>query len=274
MSYIGRIQKAITDRAPYWIATGYGGVFLQALGLTLDTAQATLLHALKQTRPTTALEDALTYLGADRGIRRYPTEPLASYRERLRRWRQIHSHAGSHYGQMLNLQPFFLPGAVPRIRIVHQMGDGSCATWHTMSSAGVYSVHKATPSNWPWDFATFQWSRHWAIIDVSDIGDVAAQYGDGTTYGDGTVWGGHLSAAQIADIVSILNDSKGAHTVLWGVILATDAASFDPASTAVADAYGATSLPVGGNWQWAADPITGLPTRLSTARFPYDLSGT
>jgi hypothetical protein len=271
VSYLGRLQQIITDRAPYWIGTGPGGVFLQACGLLFDDAQATLLHGLRQTRPGTAFVDALSLIAADRGIKKYPTEPIASWRARLQRWRQIKRHAGSHYGQMINLQPYFLPGAVPTIRIVHQSGDGAHATWHTLAPDGTYSVYRPLNSNWNWDTNPGAWSRFWVIIYVNGIGSDGAKYGDGTVFGDGvTVYGGHLDSAQIADIVSIIIDSKAAHSALWGVILATDPASFDPTTTAQVQPDGSTTLPIS-NWGSTINPVTGLPSRLDTARFPYDL---
>jgi hypothetical protein len=276
-TYVGRIQRYVVDRAPYWIRNGYGGKFLQALGLTLDTAQATLLHALRQTRPLVAFSDALDYLAADRNIRRYPTEPEESHRMRLARWRQIKRHAGSAYGHMINLQPYFLPGPLPRIRIVHQSDDdgviGPVSMWHTLDPDGTYSVHAESPSNWNWDDQPEQWSRMWCIIDVSGLSTVgAAQWDDGIAdYDDGvTVWDGYLSSAARDDIMSILNEDKGPQAIWWGLILATDPDSFDPTSTAVADVNGATSLPIG-NWGSAIDPSTGLPSRLSTAAFAYDV---
>jgi hypothetical protein len=270
MTWIGSLQKAIVERAPYWIRAGFGGIFLQSLGLTLDTAQATLLHGLRQTRPGVCFEDALTYLGADRGIIRYPTEPVASYRQRLKEWRQILAHHGSHYGEMLDLQPFFLQGATPRIRIVHQAGDGSCSTWHTLNPDGTYEVHRQTPSNWNWDQNFFRWSRFWVIVYVdADVGPVGAEWDDGCEWDDGTIWDGYLTTAQITDILAIVNGAKAPHSVCSGIILATDPASFDPtvATTPIGDG---TFTHPSGDWDRVIRAATGLPVRLATASYAYE----
>jgi hypothetical protein len=270
MKWIGALQRAIVERAPYWIKAGFGGIFLQSLGLTLDTAQATLLHGLRQTRPLVAFEDALAYLGADRGIRRHPTEPLASYRVRLAKWRQIKRHSGSHYGQMINLQPYFLPTAQPMIRIVHQMGDGSRATWHTLSPAGVYSVHKQSPSNWNWDQNFTRWSRFWVIIYVDSlVGPVADNWDEGEEWDGGAIWDGYLTSAQITDILAIVNESKAAHSMCAGIILATDPDSFDPtmATTPIGDG---TFTHASGDWDKITREATNLPVRLGTAIFSYE----
>ncbi len=271
MSYIGQIQRDISARAPHWIRNGYGGVFLQALGLTLDNAQATLLHGLRQTRPGTAFVDALAYIAADRGIRRYPTEPLASWRLRLKKWRQIKRHAGSHYGQMISLQPYFLPGTLPTIRIVHQAGDGSSATWHTLSPEGVYSVHRAIPSNWDFDGVPSKWSRFWVIIYVpgTRLDGGLTYYDDGSVFDGGQVYDGVL-AAYGADMKAIVDESKAAHSICWGVILTNDPTAFDPTAIATTLPDGSTTLPTG-NWGPIVDPATNLPTRPRFASFYFDL---
>jgi hypothetical protein len=269
--FVGKLQRFLSDNVPWFLQDPNGGAFLEALGLTLDNGTQTLLTGLRQSNPLLAFVDNLQYIGADRSIRRYSAESVQSYRGRLQRWRQIRHFVGTHYGQLINLQPYFLPGRMPLIRIVHQMGDGSCATWHTMSAEGVYSIYRATPSNWSWDASTGAWSRFWVIIYVDGIGPDTAVYGDGTTYGDGsTIYGGHLTSAQIADIVSIINDSKAAHSILAGLILATDPTSFDPTGSSVVQPDGSTSYP-DGNWATIMDPTTGLPTRLNTAIFPYEI---
>jgi hypothetical protein len=276
MSYAGPLQQfaaSLGGALPGFMRGPNSQAFLEALGLRLDVQLTTLIEGMRQSQPLRCWPDALAYIGADRGIRRMPSEPTESYRVRLARWRQIKRFAGSHYGEMINLQPYFLPLNVPKIRIVYQAGDGLSATWHTLDADGVYSVYRHTPSNWNWDGQQTDWSRFWVIVYVDGVGDDAARYDDGTIYDDGsTVWGGHLTAGQIEDIVEIVNESKAAYSVLAGVILATDPASFDPASTYTADANGATSLPIA-NWSYATDMATGHPTRLDGAIFAFDMNG-
>lgn len=270
--FVGRIQKYIAEReTPYWIRNGYGGIFLQALGLTLDTAQATLLHSLRQTRPFVCFEDALEFLQADRGIRRYPTEPTESIRLRLAKWRQIKRHAGSHYGEMINLQPLFLPSTLPAIVIVHQAGDASSATYHRYSSDGVYTVTRAVPSNFAWDPSTYRWSRFWVFIEETPelAASAPALYDDGTLYDDGViVYDGALTSARIADIVSAIEDSKAAHSMLAGVALIRTGYTLDASGTGVTLPDGSTTYPMG-NWYLEADPNTGEPTRPDYITFLY-----
>lgn len=267
--FAGTLQRFLSANVPWFLQGPNAGAFLEAVGLTLDIGTQTLLTGIRQSNPLQAFVDNLPYIGADRGIRRYPTEPVQSYRARLQRWRQIRHYAGTHYGQMISIAPYFLPGAIPRIRIVHQMGDGTRATWHTLDPDGTYSVHVARPSNWDFDGVPWKWSRFWVIIDGSALTHDPAHYDDGTTWDGGAVWDGYLSSAARDDIVSIILASKAAHSALWGVIICDNTTDFDPMSTAVTDADGRTSLPIG-NWGTAIDATTGHPSRLKGTHFIYD----
>jgi len=272
MNWIGGLQKRIVEAAPYWIKSGNGGAFLQALGLVLDTAQATLVHAVRQTRPLACFEDALPFIGADRGIRRYPHEPVQSYRVRLARWRQILRHYGSCYGSMINVQPYFLPGATPRIRIVHQAGDGLTAAWHTLNPDGSYELHHQTPSNWNWDQHFTRWSRFWVIIYVdAAIGPPPSTWDGFTTWDGSAIWDGYLSDAQIRDVLAMVNESAAPWSMCAGIILATDPDSFDPAGAWAFEAgfTSRTTYPAG-DWDRAVHGPTNTPRRLSTAIFAYE----
>lgn len=262
-TYVGLLQRIASESAPAFLRNRYGRAFLEAIGLTLDVCTETLHRGLDQAHPLVCASASLPIIGADRGIRRYPTEPEASYRIRLARWRQIKAHAGSHYGEAISLQPYFLPASVPMIRIVHQDGLGASATWHTLSERGVYSVRRATPSNWDWSGDDLSWSRFWVIIYVdATMGPLPNTWNDGHTWNDGEIWGGYLTDGQIADIVSILLDSKAAHSTLAGVILATDPASFDPTGSGA-------GFP-DGTWRYVIDPADNLPKRLASALYAYD----
>ena len=171
---------------------------------------------------------------------------------------------------MRNIQPFFLPGT-PIIRTVHQNGDATRATWHTLAADGTYSVHKAEPSNWDWDGVPAKWSRYWVIIYVDTLGLPAQPTWDGGQFWDGPdAWDGIYTETQYDDIAPGLRDAKSAHSICWGIIFATDPASFDPTATAVVDAEGWSTLP-NGKWGAVIDHTTGQPTRLPTAVYVNDL---
>ncbi len=224
----------------------------------------------------------LPILAAQRGIRLWQTEPLLSQRVRVARWQQIRASFGRHEGQLRNLQPWWLPGTLPTIRIVHQSNEGTpTATWHTLDPSGVYSVVKASPSNWNFDGAPSKSSRWWAVIYLPPGGSLGAAWDAGQPWDGGALWG-FAAQAAVADWIGMLLEAKGAGSRLAGVWV-TDLQpgddipghagrhAFDPTDTAIQDAAGWTSLPIG-NWGsavYAAGPYLGLGTRFPFAELVY-----
>lgn len=270
--YSGRFQRLITSVTPWYVAQRFGGGFLQAVGKTLDLAEASVFDMVRASRPLLCDSDALPAISRERGIRLYPSEPEASMRVRLSRWRQLHKRRGTHRGELEHLQPYFLPGTLPMLRIVHQAGDGSCATWHTLDPLGAYSVHRATGSNWNWDNVTPSYSRFWLIAHTAGtrLDGGSTNWDGGGAWDGGGLWDGRPNAAEIDDIVSAIRDWQSAHSVLWGVIITRDASALDPTGSAVANADGSTTYPQG-NWWNVIDMSTGKPTRPSGIRVVYNL---
>lgn len=270
MSFIGVIQQFVDRVSPWFIRGKNTGAFLQANAIVLDEAIQSLSAGLYLSQPLRCDASALPVLSRDRSIRIYDTEPEESQRYRLSRWWQLHRQRGTHQGELRNLQPVFLP-ASPLMRIVHQDGAGGRATWHTLATDGTYSIHKAEPSNWDFDGVPAKWSRWWCILyREAAMGYLdAALWDGGASWDDGTLWDGGPSTEQIADIVSALKEAQSAHSKLWGVIMTSEPASFDPTATAVTDPDGWTSLPVG-NWGFAIDNDTGLPSRPPYASFLFN----
>lgn len=270
--FVGAFQKAIANILVAFLQDANVQRLLQSFGLVEDSALESLAQGVRLSQPLRSDPSALPYLAGDRGITLYSTEPEASQRERLAQWWQLHRQRGTHQGEMRHLHPWFLSEpALPMMRIVHQAGDGSSATWHTLDGAGAYTVHKQTPSNWDWDGVPSAWSRFWLIIYTDQQGFPAQENWDGGADWDevGKIWDSLYSSAQIADFLAAIREWQSAHSVLWGVILATDPLSFDPTAAPVTDPAGWTTLPAG-NWYWTIDPVTGDPTRLPTCSVVYN----
>ena len=276
MTFIGRIQQLL-GQAPWFVRNQHVGTLLQAAGLVYDMHVESMVQGLRLSQPMRCDASALPVLSRDRGIRLYATEPEASKRWRLSQWWQLRRQFGTHQGQLRNLAPYFLP-ATPLMRIVHQNGSATRATWHTFATDGTYSVHKAEPSNWNWDDRPTLKTRWWAIIYRGpDWTQTEPANWDGaiepTSYvadwDDGTVWDGEPNSAAIADIVAALKEAQGTHSKLAGVMVCNDSSALDPTSTATQDAEGWFSLPVG-NWGQTIDPVTGLPTRPPYVSLVYD----
>ena len=259
MSYFGLLQKTIANVAVWYLRQKNLGTFLESSGLLLDGAADGMVQGMRLGYPLRCPSNQLPVIAYDRGIRLYPSEPDASKRQRLRMWWQLHKQRGSHQGEMRHVAPYFLPGGLPTIRIVHQSGDGLTATWHTLDTSGKYTSAVAGPSNFNFDGKTSEWSRFFGVIDMSTTGfspprayDSGGQYDtSGWQYDEGAV---PLTAQAMADIAAMLGvDWKAANSWCLGVALwwpMTGGAPFPSAAgTPTQNAAGWWSLPNGaGTW--------------------------
>jgi len=286
--------ESLRGFAPWYMASGRMGILLDSVGQMLDgLAERSFLGRLAAlpyaggTKTAGGLlmqcePDVLVHHARDRQIPIFPSEPIPAQRVLLSQWHQLHARRATHRGEIERVQPYFLGadglGVLPRIRIVHQDGDGDGATWHTLSGsydpggAGIYSIHRQEPSNWDFDGDAPKWSRWWGIVYTTGIpflGEAGiSHWDDGHLWDGGQVWDG-VTRPYVDDIVGMFLSWHSAHSQCAGVILASDLASFDPTATAITFPDGTTSLPVG-NWGQLVDPVTWLPTRLQTATWIYD----
>lgn len=284
----GKFQTSIGRIAVWYLCQRNIATFLEAVGLTLDGAVQSLYTGLDLGNPLRCPSSQLPVISKDRKIRLYASEPDASKRYRLAHWRQLRRTFGSHYGEMLNIQPFFLgtdgKGTLPTIRIVHQSGTpaggGSAkATWHTLAPDGTYSVVRRDPSNWNWDGQTSKWSRYWAILYFPTGFADTFDWDDGTLWDAGPLWNG-VPAQFFADLYAGLTDAKAAHSMLCGLITTTlqptdsipgfpGVHPFDPASDFTLNLDGSTNLPIG-NWgevAYSSGAYLGHETRAPWATF-------
>ncbi len=283
-AFAGFFQQSAIALARWFLRNKNLGTLLQTYGAIIDDAAETLAQGARFSQPLRCDTSALPALAKDRSIELFATEAEASQRTRLAQWKQLARQRGSARGEMNELAIYFGAtfGVVPTMRIVHQDGTGSIATWHTRggnddgfgiskpTSASYVQQVKVGPSNWNWDGAFAKWSRLWLIIYTSGFGFTPPDWDGGGDWDGGPIWDGTFTDTQIADIVSIFRNRKGAHSILWGVIAATDPASFNPAASIIVNGDGTSTLP-DGKWGYTVDPVTGKPTRVSTARFLYDL---
>lgn len=259
---------SLMRRLPWYLQGPIGGRFKASFLFALELQVQTFREAILASRPTQCEPDALPHLARDRGITLFATEPEASQRQRLTQWRRLHQGRGRPFGVLKHLQPYFLPGAIPLLRIVSTSGGG-LTTWWTLHPDGSTTVYRAPSTNWNWDGHFSAYARYWVIVYLPGT-TLDGDPGWGGSTWSGSRWGGTPTAAQIADIVAIIEEWGTPAATLWGVVFARDPASFDPTSTAVGLPNGSTTLP-NGSWGQGTDPATGKPTRLDTAAYVYDL---
>lgn len=265
------IQKSVADNCPSFFRGSVAGRLFESIGAVADQAIETQVTGLQQGDPLRCDASALPRIALDRGLRRYPTESEESHRQRLAGWREDARHRGSLYGQLRHVQRWFSPQR-PVVRAVHQSGSGTNSTWHTLDADGVYSVYHSTPSNWDWDSDTnvlsvTMWGRYWILVytdtlDASQLID-AERWDAGATYDSHAIWDGIFSHDQIHDMVSVCNDSKAAHSILWGLFFVKDASVFVPSGSGA-------GYP-DGTWGLVTDPVTGLPTRRDSVIYAYEV---
>jgi hypothetical protein len=278
----GFFQRIAAKVAPVWYLRQRNiGTFLESVGLVLDGSADGLMRGMRLGYPYRTDPEGFVALSKDRKIRLYATEPDASKRYRLAHWRQIRRHDGSAYGKFINAQPYFLgvdgKGVLPRMRIVHVDETNSFVSWHTFTGsydaggAGVYSIHQDVQPNWNFD-GTNRWSRYWAIIYTpGSVLEDPSHWDDGSVWDGGQVWDG-VPGSVLADLVAMFLDQTAPHAQLAGVILCHDLAALDPAGTPAAVGDGTTTYPTAGNpWNRLVDPGTGLPVRLASLTWIYDL---
>lgn len=289
----GLIQGLIGRIGVYYLRQKNLGTFLESIGLVLDGAADGMIIGARRSQPYRCTVDAFGDLSKDRKIRIYPNESEASIRYRLAHWRQIRRTRGCHYGEMLNVQPFFLgPGGatiqpsndsyLPWIRVYHQSGDpggGTLTTCHTLSPTGVYTWERAA-FQWNWDGLSERWSRFWMVIylPIGFAGNGFA-WDDGTLWDAGPVWDG-IPMAMLDAIVAGVLESKAAHSRFSGLIVTSlqpgddipehaGVHPFDPQSAYTSNASHSTNLP-DGNWASAVYPtgsFMGLNARAPWATF-------
>lgn len=284
----GRFQRNVIRWLPSYMRGTWSRTFWESVGAHLDEHAQRAFDGQRSAIPYAGgaetidgipLEcnaDALPWHARDRGITLYPTEPEVSKRVRLSQFRQLKKRKGSPFGVIENVRPYFLgigTGIIPRMRIVHQIGDGSACDWYTVNSDNTREVLRVTPTNFDFDGRAERWSRWAAFIYMNGTGIAGPPlYGDGHLYGDGTLYGvGGLSAAAQADLANMITSWGAAHAVCIMVALVWGASAVDPSTTPTQDADGRWSLPNGANtWSVLADPSTGLATRPHDVQWIYD----
>lgn len=262
-------RHAIREWAPWYMKGRWGGILLDAVGTALNSLGERAIEGRDSGNPLFCQEDALLEHAKDVGIDLYPNEPAESRRYRLSRVWQLKRQMGTDLGILANLQPYFLPGTLPKIRAVHTNSARTITTWWTRNSDGTLERHVANPNNWDWD-GTNKWARTWVIIYTEGtILDDCPVYGDATLwYANGEVYGGLVEQVK-SDLIRAIKSWRAAHEHIWGVALARDSDSLDPTGSPVTNPDGTTTYPTG-NWLYPVDPTTGEPTRLPSLQWIYD----
>ncbi|HQY59794.1 MAG TPA: hypothetical protein PK141_00230 [Polyangiaceae bacterium] len=230
-----------------------------SLDLVLDAAmQRTYLGMLARYPDTAALlgiEGALEAIGRDRRtLRGLGPESATSYATRLKRWLHDAKKRGSPFMLMQKLQEYIAAGS--SFRTVDARGN-----WFSRSATGV-ETYTLNTGNWNWDStvpSSPQWARFWVIIYPGTRWTSTDTWGSGQLWGDqDNTWGTTATPSEVAGVRGIVADWKPAGTRCVNIIIAFDAASFNPASPEPDGQWGKPHKVVAG---------VHVPSRLTTARY-------
>jgi hypothetical protein len=206
-----------------------------SIGFTLDLAAQWCQLGVLERFPLVCSEEALSWIGRDRGIRRGYAESSESYRQRLVRWRQTWARAGSAWAVLEQVQSYFLPSA-PVVRYVRHSPSLNRATWYTRDAQGTETYHTQSPSNWDWDSADpgrpasldTRDSRFWVIVYQDPTTSMLAELGTEADQAPAYMRGTAGLFNNAVDIYDLAMTWKMAGSWCAGIIVSWDATAFSP----------------------------------------------
>lgn len=251
-------RQARSKLTPRWLSEGEGGLVGYSLDLVKDAFAQRVYLGLLASMPETAPDDAIVKMGRDRRVIRGIFESKEAYVERLLRWLDDRRKQGTPLELLNKLAEYLGPNV--KLRLVDNRGN-----WFTRNIDGTFTV-LLKQENWDWDSAQIddfdaRWSRFWVIIyphaglwttTVPDWG--TGEWADGDTPSIGST----ATREHVETVRAIVADWKPVRARCVNIIVAFDAASFDPASPEP-----------DGTWHRASKNVAGVqvPARLDTARY-------
>ena len=257
---------------PWWWTGPNRGRVLWSVGLTLDMAAQWCQLGVLERFPLVCSEEALSWIGRDRGIRRGYAESSESYRRRLTRWRQAWARAGSAWGVLEQVQSYFLP-ETPIVRYVKHSPSLNRATWWTRDAQGVETYATKSPSNWDWDSTDAgrpasldaKDTRFWVIIYQNPTTSMLARRGNAAQQSPPHMRGTTGLVNHGVDLYDLAMTWKMAGSWCAGVIVSWDAAAFSPT--------GSGSGYPDGTWHRYSrivSPSVRVPNRFADAEYLHD----
>ena len=77
-------KDTIVQSAPSWLRGTVGSAILRSVGFNLDLLLIAAKNAVKQRFIEHASDDALSFLGSDSSITRYPSDSVTAFKDRIR----------------------------------------------------------------------------------------------------------------------------------------------------------------------------------------------
>jgi hypothetical protein len=181
MSYRGMSYREWQKRlASAWLQQGTGGRFLEGLGEAKDGLAEAVRQAVLARMTQRAPEDALSLIGEERLLPRFPGEFVEAYRTRLLAAWEFWRQAGT------------LPGLVYWLRAAGY-------------DAHIWELYRYNPSLWA-EFAVYLWPYRpeWTTD----------RWDDGGTWDDETDWDYTLNGLEPIRTLELIHEVKPAHARL------------------------------------------------------------
>lgn len=176
-------RRWLVELSPPWLQGPRGAAFLSSLGTALDEAVSWTLTGVLARFIQRAPEDALTLLGSERGLDRFPGEHLEAYRSRL-----LGAWEFWRWGGTLRGMQYWLNAAG--------------------YDAYVYEHFRDDPSIWA-EFSVYLWPK---IAEYT-----TDRWDEGGAWDDATTWDFTLAATELLRVPALLREVKPAHAKLRGV---------------------------------------------------------
>lgn len=268
MALNATFRDAIKALSPPWLAEYWGERLMYIFGVVQDAAMQATQDGGAARFPSKAPDDALQFIGADRGIARGFAEPGDSYIARLLLWLDSWKHAGSAYGLLPQLWGYFIPFYIDMLAVTNW------ELWYELPAGTLGDPRQAITltagSGWDWDGLATAWWRFWVVLYPASVTPAPfatdGNWGDAGDWGDGGTWGTTATVEQVSEVRAIVRQWSAAHNArgdgasgaLW-IIIAFDNASFH---------IGNANLPDGawGPWSKTSAGVR-VQSRLSTARY-------
>ncbi len=196
----GDFQKSVS--APSWMLQPRGRKWLEGLGAMKDAVGDQARQAVKAAFPSLCPPDALALIAESRQMEQYPSESLATFRERVRlawdTWRDAGTPLGILRELFLFLGPLYIPTVTGLVQLTTR--NGLRYTYDETTDAVI--VDKTG------------WNRHFQEPDIWNTFML--------TFNDPNPWGGSIPAdgSDTADTVArILGRWKPAHAICSNIVV-------------------------------------------------------
>lgn len=189
----------LENMSPTWMSRGYGSrLVLGLLGFMGDALLDSATFAAKAAWPleSSSPDDALDLQAAETGIRRYPSETVASHRAREATPWDAWEFAGTKEG-------------------FGDDGQGIDGQLHLLGYPNAFTV-----ADYEWSLPDpVLWSRFWVIIPETDHSwQHDGTWGDPGTYDDGGVWDSTATIDEVRALRAVIRQWKAARDICVSII--------------------------------------------------------